>query len=601
MTHGPLVGLAAILVLGTMAQWLAWRLRVPSILLLLLVGFVAGPISGFINPDELLGDLLFPVVSLSVGIILFEGGMNLRLVEWRHSGPAVRNLVTIGAAITWLGSTLAAHWLVGTSWDLSLLLGAILVVSGPTVILPILQHIRPSTRVGSILKWEAILIDPIGAALAVLVFEVIAAQTGTIGQMAALIIVRTLAIGIGIGIAGAALVILFIRRFWIPDHLENMTVLTVVVLAFIASNLIQGESGLLTVTVMGIALANQQYVRIRHIVEFKENLRMLLLSVLFILLASRLQPEYVRQIDTGSILFLLTLILIVRPVGTLVSTMRLGLGRNERMLIAAMAPRGVVAASVASVFAMRLEELGRPEGKVLIPLTFLVIVGTVTAYGLAAAPLSRRLGVAFPQPQGVLFIGAHRLSRLLAGALRDKGFLVHLVDTNWQQVAAAKLENLPATCANILSDYALRDLELWGIGRLMALTANDEVNSLAVLHFADEFERAELYQLAPNEQSGSQRQVSHELRGRILFHPQATFAEITARLEAGATLKKTTLSREFDYNAFRARHGDSALPLFIITADHQLVIVTASSSRTPRPGETLIYLADGSSATKGGE
>lgn len=594
MTHEPLVGLAAVLILGTVAQWFAWRLRVPSILLLLLAGFLAGPLTGLLDPDSLLGDLLFPVVSLSVAVILFEGGMSLRFVELRHSGPAVRNLVTIGAVITWLGSAAMARLLVGLPWDLSFLLGAILVVSGPTVIVPILHHIRPSLRVGSILKWEAILIDPIGAALAVLVFEVIvAAQTQAVSHVAAIIILKTLAIGVGIGLAGAAVVILFIRRFWIPDYLENVVVLTTVILAFVASNVIQGESGLLTVTLMGIALANQRYVRIRRIVEFKENLRTLLLSVLFILLAARLQPEHVRQIGLAAWLFLLTLVVLVRPVGAFLCTLGLGLNARERVMIAWMAPRGVVAASVASLFAIRLEELNRPEGQMLIPLTFFVIVGTVTIYGLTATPLSRRLRVAHPNPQGALIISASLLARALARALMEEKFLVQMVDTNWQHVSAARLENLPATNINALSEHAVRDLELWGIGRLLALTANDDVNSLAVLHFADAFGRSELYQIAPNPRSASQRQVSDELRGRILFHPNATLDELNARLETGGQVKRTAITREFDYKAFQNQHGESALPLFIVTADRKLVILTAGTSRVPRSGETLIYLANG--------
>lgn len=593
MVHRPLVGLAAILILGTIAQWSAWLLRVPSILALLLIGFMAGPVTGLLDPDALLGDLLFPVVSLSVAIILFEGGMNLRVTELRHAGVAVRNLVTAGAVITWGGSALAAHWLVGLPWDLSLLLGAILVVSGPTVILPILEHIRPSLKVGSVLKWEAILIDPIGATLAVLVYEVIAtAQTDNVSQVAVLVIVRTLAIGLGVGVAATGAIVLMLRRYLVPNHLENAFVLTMVILAFVASNFLQGESGLLTVTVMGLLLANQRWVRVRRIVEFKENLRTLLLSVLFILLAARVQLAQLEHIGPPAMLFLVAIVLVVRPLTAAACTIRSGMSLRERLFIAWMAPRGVVAAAVASLFALRLEAMGRPESQMLVPLTFLVIVGTVAIYGITAAPLSRRLSLASPRPQGVLFIGAHALSRALAKALREERFLVHLVDMNWQQISAARLENLPATYANVLSDYARDELELWGIGRLMAVTSNDEVNSFAVVHFAEVFQRSELYQLSPPEKGASHRQMSHELRGRTLFKEGITYADLMSRLDGGARIRKTTLTKEYDFQAFKSRQGESVLPLFIVTEYRELIVITAGTSRTPKAGETLIYLAD---------
>jgi NhaP-type Na+/H+ or K+/H+ antiporter len=303
MVEHILLSLASIIVLGIGAEWLAWRLRLPSILLLLIFGIVVGPVTGFLNPDALFGDLLLPVVSIAVAIILFEGGLNLRISELRQVGGVVRNLITIGVLVTWLIGAGAAHFLLGLNFALALLLGAILVVSGPTVIMPLLRHLRPSGQVGSILKWEGIVIDPIGAILAVLVFEAILA--GGFREAAAVTVIgllKTILIGGGIGMLGAMIMVLLLRRFWIPDFLHGAVSLTLVIAVFAGSNLLQTDSGLLAATVMGIYLANQRTVSVRHIVRFKENLRVLLISGLFILLAARLQVSHLgllRRIDVN--------------------------------------------------------------------------------------------------------------------------------------------------------------------------------------------------------------------------------------------------------------------------------------------------------------
>ncbi len=268
MTEHLLVGLAGIIILGIGAQWLAWRLRLPSILLLLLFGFAAGPATGFLDPDALLGDLLPPVVSLSVAVILFEGGLSLSFTELRQIGTVVRNLVSVGALVTWLVTAGAAHFILDLSAALAVLLGAILVVTGPTVIVPLLRHVRPVGPVNSILKWEGILIDPIGAMLAVLVFEAILAggfQEAT--TLALTGVLNTVVIGGVNGVLGAMVLTFLLKRYWIPDFLHNAFSLMVVVGAFTASNVMQAESGLLAVIVMGMTLANQKMITVKHIVK----------------------------------------------------------------------------------------------------------------------------------------------------------------------------------------------------------------------------------------------------------------------------------------------------------------------------------------------
>ncbi|NJM56090.1 MAG: hypothetical protein HC841_09535 [Verrucomicrobiae bacterium] len=292
--------LILVVVLGIGAQWLAWRLRLPSILLLLICGFVAGPVTGLIQPDALIGPALMPLVSVSVGLIMFEGGLTLKFRELREAGMVIRRLVTLGALITWIVVALGAHFCFAWPYQQSLLIGAILVVTGPTVVLPLLRYVQPSRATASALKWEGILIDPIGALLALLVFEAIVAQNlSEVPLMALAAFGKTIVIGSALGLLGAAGLAWFIRRHWIPDYLENAMSLMIVVGVFALSNHFQPESGLLTVTLMGVALANQRFVPIQQIVEFKETLRVLLISILFIVLAARIQPEQLRALSWG--------------------------------------------------------------------------------------------------------------------------------------------------------------------------------------------------------------------------------------------------------------------------------------------------------------
>jgi NhaP-type Na+/H+ or K+/H+ antiporter len=496
--------------------------------------------------------------------------------------------------VTWTISTVAAHILVGLDLALAALLGAILVVTGPTVIGPLLRHVRPVGQVGPILRWEGIVIDPVGAVLAVLVFEALLA--GELRQATALVILgvaKTIVVGGGLGLLGAGSLVLLLKRYWVPDFLQNPISLMLVVSTFAAANLLQAESGLLAVTVMGITLANQKSVSVRHIIEFKENLRVLLISGLFILLAARLQVSDLTQLGAGTLAFLGVLICIARPIAVALSTMSSDLKWQERLFLAWMAPRGIVAAAVSSIFTLRLAEAGYAQAERLVPLTFLVIIGTVALYGLTAAPVAHWLQGAKPHPQGVLFVGAHAWARTIASTLQKAGCRVLLVDTNWANISAARMAGLPTYYGSILSEDALEEIPFDGLGRLVAWTPNDEVNALAALHCAEIFGRAEVYQLSPkgdgNNHTGP---VPLHLRGRLLFGAEMTYTALTERFAAGAVLRKTTLTKEFDYNAFQARYGAAALPLFVIDSTGNLTICTAETRPAPRLGQTLISLVE---------
>ncbi len=591
MSESVVFVIALIAVLGVAAQWLAWRLRLPSILLLLAFGFVAGPVAGWVDPDAVLGDLLFPLVSISVALILYEGGLTLRFAELPKVGGVVRNLVTIGAAVTWVLSAGVAYLVFDLDLKLSALLGAVLVVTGPTVIGPMIRHIRPTGAVGPILKWEGIIIDPIGALLAVLVFEAI--QIGEVREAsahAAISIGRTILIGGGLGAASGALLAIVIHRFWAPDFLQNAVSLMLVIAVFTVANAFQHESGLLAVTVMGIVLANQKFADVRHIVEFKENLRVLLISALFILLAARLELAELKAIAAGGAVLVLVLALIVRPIGVFLSTLTANMKRSERIFLAWMAPRGIVAAAISSVFSLRLEEAGYAQARMLTPITFIVIIGTVALYGLTAPVAARRLGVAVANPQGVLFVGAQAWVRALATALKQKGFDVLLVDSNRETTATARMEGHRTHTGSALSEHLLDEIDLGGVGHVMAVTPNDWINMLTVQRFRPIIGSANCYQLSPRQRGGARRQVEKHLQGRSLFAEDVGGAELEREIAGGAVIKATRLSDEFNYKAFRVRYGETARPLIIIKENDRLEIMTADRGRDPVAGETLICL-----------
>ncbi len=587
----PLLMLAAIIILGALAQWLGWWLRLPSILLLLLFGFLAGPIAGLVRPDELLGDLLLPFVSISVALILFEGGLTLNLAELRPVRRVVLLLVTVGALTTWVLVAAAAYWLIGLNFDLSVLLGAILTVTGPTVVLPLLRHISPVGSVNAILKWEGIVIDPIGAVLAVIAFEVITERRyESAFSHATWTAVRTIGLGGALGLFGAGLLTIAIRRFWMPDHLHTLVAAMLVVSVFAGSNLLLHESGLMAVTVMGIALTNQRFADVRHILEFKENLRVFLLSAVFVLLSARLKLADLTSVGPATAAFIAVLLLIVRPASVLISTLGSSVKWRERAFLAWMAPRGIVAAAVASVFALALEESGYAQARLLVPIVFSTIVGTVLVYGLSCPAVARGLGIADQNPQGLLILGAGRFARELAKVLKTSGFRTVLIDTNRENIVTAQMAGLNTYFGSILAEDTLERLDLAGIGHIFALTSNDEVNTLAVQRFAHVFGRANLFQLPPEGSESGRSKMGTHFHGRLLFRSDATLAEIDSLLSRGASVRSTKLTDEFDFEAYRARYGEASLPLILVPEKGRLVVVVAGDEPEPRPGQTLISL-----------
>ena len=603
MDEHRLVGLALTIVLGIGAQWLGWRMRLPAILLLLIVGFIAGPVTHILDPDEVFGGLLFPIISFAVAVILFEGGLTLRLDQLPHVGAVLWRLLSVGALATWVVGTLGAHYLVGIhDWGVSLLLGAILIVTGPTVIGPLLRHVRPTSKLASILNWEGIVIDPIGAVLTVIVFEAIVGHSDQGSwQFIALSIGKTLLFGGGVGLVAAGALASLLRRFWIPDELQNSAVLAFVGGAFAFSNHLQAESGLVAVILMGVVLANQKWIAVGHIIEFKENLRVLLISGLFILLAARLDFKDFEQVGFGAIAFFALMVFVARPLSVYLSTIGTKTTLQEKLFLSWMAPRGIVAASVSSIFAQRLLSQPKPlaGAESILPVTVVIIVGTVALYGLTASFVARKLGIAKPAPNGVMIVGAHDWSRRIAEALKKAGISVLLVDTDVSNIAAAKMAGLTAQHTSIMSKVAHESAEAGEYGRLIALTRNDEVNALACMNYIELFGRANIFQLSFKRAGHARHEsVGPNQRGRLIFDRGTSWTQLNEAFAKGATVKATKLSAEFTYEDLRDRYGVYAIPLFLITEKGELFVIAPDNQIEPGADDTIITLIPGEKAAE---
>ena len=581
-------------------QWLAWRLRLPAILFLLIAGILAGPVLGWLDPEALFGNLLLPMVSMAVALILFEGSLTLHLSEWREIGSVVRRMVTIGALATWAVIAVSTHYLLGFSWEMALLLGTLTLVTGPTVIVPMLRVVRPKSSIANILRWEGIVIDPIGALLAVVVYSfIITSSDGNgwhsgIGTFAGVI-----ACGSLFGIAAGWSLGIVLKRQWLPDYLHNLAVLAMVLGAFIASNEVMHESGLLAVTLMGMWLANMKGVDVRHILHFKENLSVLLISGLFILLAARLDLSALLALGPAVIVLLVIIQFVARPLNVALSTYGSNLNWRERALLAWISPRGIVAAAVSAIFAIRLGELGYEGAELLVPLTFAVIIGTVVLQSATARPLAKLLKVAEPAPSGFLIVGANPVARALGTALQDLGNRVLLCDSSWENISAARMKKLPTYFGNPSSQHAEAHLDLVGLGHLLAVSPSSELNSLACMHFRHDFAASRRFTLPSGTESrrSDKHRSRDAVRGRPLGSRPLSFPQFASRLSKGAEIRTTTLTSTFDWAAYQARHGEKAVVLLACDPGGWIHIATQPMDIQPGPEWTLVALIDADQET----
>ena len=611
--------IALVIAISVACQWVAWRLRVPSILLLLIVGFGIGQV---VRAENVLGhQILFDGVGILVGVILFEGSMGLRLQQVRGLGRPVRRLTSVTVLIAWALITTSA-WLLGFDIRVALLIGAILVVTGPTVINPILRSLRPTRRVASLLRWEAVVVDPIGAVLALLVFQAVtageaeAAVTSVITALVKTVVIAVVSAGV-VGVTLEALM----RRRAIPDFLHGVVFLAAAVGALELSDVLQPQSGLLTVTLLGIYLGNRPKLRLEQVAEFSEHLQVLFVGALFIVLAGRVTPAQLVDVLPTALIFLAALVIVVRPVSVLIGLAGAKVTRRERILLVGMAPRGVVAAAVTSIFALSFGQasaaLSAQAGKAaghdrdallarskdlamladqaakMVPLVFVVIVCTVALYGIGVNRLAERLGLASANPQGVLFAGVHSWVVDAAVLLRAMGIPVLIVARNSATLAPARRAGLATVTANILSEFAVKDLDVSGLGYFIACTPEDEVNATAARQFARVFGEANTYQLRrdgyPTGTEVERRDIARHLSARFAFAPWVSRAEMAERVASGMTVTRVDLAPEFTLDDFYARYGDDAVVMFVMRGAG-IVEVVNGNTKMPMDSGALIAL-----------
>lgn len=590
MHEGFIFTIALIGVLGIGSQWLAWRFNLPAIVLMSVAGLLAGPVFGVLSPTTDFGDFLQPVIALAVAVILFEGGLSLNFRELRGIGRGVRQLVFIGVPIGWALNSLAAHYIAGLSWPIAIFFGGVLVVTGPTVIIPLLRQAKLAQRPAAVLKWEGIINDPIGALLAILVFEY-ATFTGAdltfAGNVASLTASAAVAGAIGYG-CGWATALAF-RRGWVPEFLKAPVILAIVLACYEAANLVHAEAGLLSVTAMGITLANSRVHSIEEVRRFKENIAVILVSAVFVILTATLTRDMLGAVDWRLLAFVAAILFVARPLTVWISTIGSDMTWREKLLVGWIAPRGIVAVAICGFFGTAFVDVGYPDGSQLIVFTFAIVFATVLAHGFSIGWLARRLGLATASRPGVLIVGASPWSAALAKTLGELEVPVKLADRSWYQLRAARFGDIPVYYGEILSEATEHRLDLNPYGYLLAVTSNDDYNALVCTDFAPEFGRTNIFQLGIERgDEDDPHGVSFTLRGRTLFRSGRTYEDLIKLHDEGWDFQKTRLTEEYDLDAYLADRPEGAEMLVVVSQGGDLVFSTLQSRAQAEPGDTVV-------------
>ena len=600
-----MVALASIIILGIIAQWFAWKFKIPAILPLILIGLFVGPVSTFLSEDGAQwiqpiwngekgffpGESLFYFVSLAIGIILFEGGLTLKRGEITKVGPVIGKLITLGSLITFVGAGVATHFVFGLSWKISFLFSALIIVTGPTVITPILRNIPLKKDISAVLKWEGILIDPIGALVAVLVFEFISIEDQDAGytREAFMEFGKIVLIGFAFGISGGYALYMAIKKKLIPHYLLNVVSLSVVLLVFVQSDLFAHESGLLSVVVMGMFLGNSNLPNLKELLYFKESLSVLLISILFILLAANISlDEMLLVFNWQTALLLAVIIFILRPLGVFLSTTNSPLKTNEKLFISWVGPRGIVAAGIASLFGTKLVLLGEPGAEYITPLVFSVVLVTVLLNATTARLFAKIVGVFLKTPEGVLIVGASKFSRLIASYLQKNDRHVVLLDTNIFNINTAKEHGLEAINADIYSVELTDNIELNDVGYLLAMTGSDEINTKAISRFGKEFGETGTYRLMTSEEL----QTNEPPSSKELFSDTHDFSKFTHVANKYPSIQEIPLDSHDELIRLLKiiEKDEDAISLFLKHPEGFLDIVSVRTRIEVEKGSHLVYI-----------
>ena len=556
-------------VLGIGAQWLGWRFNLPAIVLMSIAGLLVGPVFGILQPAETFGEFYQPIIGIAVAVILFEGGLQLKFDEIAGLGRGVRRLVFPGGPIAWVLGAFAAHYVGGLSWPIAILFAGIMVVTGPTVILPLLRQAKLSTRPAALLKWEGIVNDPVGALLAVIAYEyfhVEQAQSelgyGPATILGSLFIGSILCIGLGI-VTGFALAKAF-RAGWVPEYLKPPVLLGSVLICFEFANLLQEEGGLLSVTAMGVTMANAKMPSINQLRHFKENIAVLLVSGVFVLLTANLTPETLSTLDWRAGAFVLVMLFVVRPISVFVSTIGVGLPWQERVLVGWIAPRGIVAVAVSGLFAVEMADLGYAQAEAMVPLAFAMVFATVLLHGFTIAPLGKLLGLASKKAPGVLIVGSSPWSVALGEKIKELDIPVLVADSSYRALRPARQAGLETFYGEILSEVTEHHIEFVRFGTLLAVGGNEAHNALVCTDLAPEMDRAMTYQLSMRGGADDRKAVSFSLQGKTFLAEGVHLESLLQRQYSGWAFQWTKLSDAFGPDAYKAGLHPDALIVAVL-------------------------------------
>ncbi len=599
--------LAGIIILGILAQWFAWKFKIPAILPLILIGLLVGPIAAEYLSDDgakwiepiwngkkglFPGEGLYYFVSLAISIILFEGGLTLKRSEIKNVGPVITKLITLGSAITFFGAGLLAHFIFDLSWELSFLFSGLIIVTGPTVITPILRNIPLKKDISAVLKWEGILIDPIGALVAVLVFEFISVG-GDRGftKTALMEFGKIILFGTTFGFTFAHALAFAVNKKLIPHYLLNVVSLSTVLLVFVESEIFAHESGLLAVVVMGMVLGNSKLENLKELLYFKESLSVLLISILFILLAANINIEDLMLLYTWKTVILFAFVVfVIRPLAVFLSTLGSNLKLNEKLFISWVGPRGIVAAGIASLFGSKLLKEGVKGAEYITPLVFMIVLGTVLLNATTARLFAKMVGVFLTKSEGILIIGASKVSRLIGHYLEANGRHVVLIDSNENNIEKAKEHGLEAMSNNIYSDTLMDNIELNDVGYLMALTGNSDINKYAINKFSKQFGENGSFRLVSTEEMLDENNNPKE----GLFSHTDDFNSLTELTKKYPSIQEIEIEDKAHYESLikTTNTNKDIIPLFIKDNEGELHIISSYNLEvhTIEAGFQLIYL-----------
>lgn len=588
--EGTVLLIVMVLAVGVGAQWLAWRIRLPAIILLAAGGLLVGPVLALVPHGPGISHTIEPVVALCVAVILFEGGLSLQKSELRVAARGVRRLVYLGAPLSWLLGSWAANAIGGLSWPVALVFGAIMVVTGPTVIMPLLRQAGLNRRVSSYLKWEGIVNDPIGALLAVLTFQFFVFAGEGEGWAAVIEgLASAMAVAVGLGGMVGWLVGKAFQRGMVPEYLKSPVMLTLVLMVYVLSNLVQEEAGLLTVTVMGIVVGNMDLPGLQDMKRFKEYITVMLVSVVFVLLTATMDPEVVRAVNWPGVALIAAVMFLVRPVAIMLATIGAGMELRERLLLSWIAPRGIVAAATAGVMgpALALHDFAGAES--LLPLVFGVIFATVVAHGLSIGWLGRRLGLASPTRDSVLIVGASPWTVELGRVLKELNVKVLIADNSWHKLRAARLAGLKVFYGEILSEFADESVELGHVGAVLAATDNDAYNALVCMALAPDIGRDRVFQLpmGPGEDDDP-KGVALGFKGRIAFGEDAEYERLWRLHVDGWTFTRTRLTDSYGYSDYLGDADSRTIPIARVTEGSRARFLSPGQATEPEVGDILI-------------